>query len=105
MEAVNEYCPKHSNFFASSSLSASSVVRRTEELAQNIVPQLQQKAKNFLYSLTLDESTDLTSTSQLLIFIRGVNLDFHITEELASVRSMRGTTTGEDIFFEAEKTW
>ena len=52
----------------------------------------------------MDESTDLTSTSQLLIFIRGVNFNFEITEQLASVCSMHGTTTGEDLFLKVEKT-
>ena len=52
----------------------------------------------------MDESTDLTSSSQFLIFICGVNLDFEITEQLASVCSMHGTTTGEDLFLEVEKT-
>ena len=52
----------------------------------------------------MDESTDLTSTSQLLIFIRGGNLDFEITEQLASVCSMHGTATGEELFLELEKT-
>ena len=76
-----------------------------EKLGENIVAQLQQKAENFLwYSLAMDESTDLTSTSQLLIFICGVNLNFEITEQLASVCSMHGTTTGEDLFLEVEKT-
>ena len=71
---------------------------------EKTLAQLQQKAENFLwYSLATDESTDLTSTSQLLIFIRGVNLDFEITEQLASVCSMHGTTTGEDLFLEIEK--
>ena len=51
----------------------------------------------------MHKSTDLTSTSQLLIFIRGVNLDFEITEQLASVCSMHRTTTGEDLFLEVEK--
>ena len=105
MEAVNNLCPKNSNLFASISLSASSVVRRTEELGENIVAQIQQKAENCLwYSLAMDESTDLTSTSQLLISIGGVNLDFEITEQLASVCSMYETTTGEDLFLELEKT-
>ena len=105
MEAVNNLCPKNSNLFASISLSASSVVRRTEELGENIVAQIQQKAENCLwYSLAMDESTDLTSTSQLLISIGGVNLDFEITEQLASVCSMHETTTGEDLFLELEKT-
>ena len=52
----------------------------------------------------MDESTDFTSTSQLLIFIRDGNLDFEITEHLASVCSMHGTTTGENLFLEIEKT-
>ena len=105
MEAVNDLCPKSSNLFASISLSASSVVRRVEELGKNIVAQLQQRAEDYLwYPLAMDESTDLTSTSQLLVFIRGVNLDFEIPEQLASVCSMHGTTTGEDLFLEVEKT-
>ena len=98
MEAVSDLCPKNSNLFASISLSASSVVRRTEKLGENIVAQLQQKAEISCGILAMDESTDLTSTSQLLIFIRGVNLDFEITEQLASVCSMHGTTTSEDFF-------
>ena len=57
------------------------------------------KAENFLeYSLVMDESTDLTSPTQLLIIIRGVNLDFEITEKLTIVRSMHGTTA-EDLSF------
>ncbi|PNF15523.1 hypothetical protein B7P43_G16685 [Cryptotermes secundus] len=55
------------------------------------------------FSLALDESTDITDTAQLLLFIRGVNADFEVTEELASMNSLRGTTTGEDIFKEVEE--
>ncbi|XP_076354394.1 general transcription factor II-I repeat domain-containing protein 2-like [Tachypleus tridentatus] len=105
MEATNELCSEKANFFESISLSATSVVRRAEELGENIALQICQKARNVLwYSLALDESTDLSSTSQLLMFIHGVNLDFQITEELASVCSMHGRTTGEDIFMEVHKT-
>ena len=105
MEAANDLCPEKADLFGSISLSASSVVRRTEELGENIVLQICEKARNLLwYSLALDESTDLSSTSQLLMFIRGINLDFPITEELASVCSMHGTKTGKDIFIEVQKT-
>ena len=63
MVAVNDLCPKNSNLFANTSLSASLVVRRMEELGENIVTQLKQKAENFLwYSLAMNESTD---TSQV----------------------------------------
>ena len=79
-------------------------MRRAKELGENIVAQLQPKAENFLwYSLAMDKSTDLTSSSQLLIFIRGVNLDFEITEHLVSVCSMHGTTTGQDLFLKYRK--
>ena len=105
MEAVNDLCPKNSNLFASICLSASAVVQRMEELGENIVGQVQQKAKNFLwYSFAMDESTDLASTSQLLIFICGVNFNSKITKQLALVCTMHGTTTGEDLFLEVEKT-
>ncbi|XP_076323848.1 general transcription factor II-I repeat domain-containing protein 2-like isoform X1 [Tachypleus tridentatus] len=105
MEAANELCPEKANFFESISLSATSVLRRAEELGENIALQIRQKARNFIwYSLALDESTDLSSTSQLFVFICGVNLIFQITEELVSVCSMQGRTSGEDIFMEVHKT-
>ena len=73
MEAVNDLCPEKADLFGRFSLSAISVVRRTE-LGENIVQQIREKARNLLwYSLALDESTDLSNTSQLLVFIRGVN--------------------------------
>lgn len=57
-----------------------------------------------MYSLTLDESTDACDASQLLVFICGVNSEFDVTQELASVHSMHSTVTGEDIFKELQKT-
>ena len=42
----------------------------------------------------MDESTDKQDTAQLLIFIRGIDKDFSITEELLGLESMKGTTTG-----------
>ncbi|KAJ8259903.1 hypothetical protein GJAV_G00174760 [Gymnothorax javanicus] len=47
----------------------------------------------------MDESCDVRDTAQLLVFVRGTT-DFKITEELAAMRSMKGTTTGSDLFTE-----
>ncbi|GBP09324.1 General transcription factor II-I repeat domain-containing protein 2A [Eumeta japonica] len=55
------------------------------------------------FSIALDESTDLSDTAQLAIFIRGVDKEFTVTEELLALQPLKGTTTGEDIFNEVQK--
>lgn len=45
-----------------------------------------------------------THTAQLLIFICGVSANFEICEELAALQSLKGTTTGEDIFAKVYQT-
>ncbi len=49
-------------------------------------------------SVALDESTDKTDTAQLAIFIRGINEQVEVTEELLSLCPMHGRTTAKDIF-------
>ncbi|PNF40384.1 hypothetical protein B7P43_G01590, partial [Cryptotermes secundus] len=49
-------------------------------------------------------STDVSNTSQLLVFFRGVDDELNVTPELASLHSMHGTTAGDDIFKEIQKT-
>ncbi len=50
----------------------------------------------------LDESCDVCDTAQLLlcIFVCRITKDFEITEELAAMWSMKGTTMGSDLFTE-----
>jgi len=76
-----------------------------KEVGADLKDQLQQKCKIFEhYSIALDESTDISSTAQLSIFVRGVESDFTVTEELLDVVPMTGTTTGEDIFKAVDET-
>jgi hypothetical protein len=49
------------------------------------------------FSIALDDSTDASDAAQLAIFIRGVDADFNITEELLTLQPLKRTTTGEDI--------
>lgn len=42
--------------------------------------------------------------ARLVLFIWGVNAKFEVTEELASVNSMHGKTTGENSFKEFKKS-
>lgn len=52
-----------------------------EELGLYLHKQVQERAKKFSYfSIALDESSDMLDTAQLLIFIRGINDSFEITE-------------------------
>ena len=99
MEAGNIPCVDKTVLFESISLSATSLVRRMKEHEINRVLHTREKVRNLLWhSLALDESTDLSSTSQLLVFIRGVS------ENMISAFSMHGTTTGKYIFGEVLKT-
>ena len=61
---------------------------------------LQKKVKqeSFLFSLAFDESTDITDSAQLLIFIRSLSSDFKLTEDLLSMETLSSRTCGEDIF-------
>ncbi|XP_075933644.1 general transcription factor II-I repeat domain-containing protein 2-like [Anarhichas minor] len=96
---AEEVCPEKKDVFNAVSLSASTITRRIEEIGGNVYAQLQQKTKEFyFFSLALDESTDVQDTAQLLIFIRGVSANFEMCEELAALQSLKGTSTGEDIF-------
>lgn len=94
-------CPEKIKEFESVSLSRKTVTTRIDAIASNLSTQLKQRIETFKYfSATLDESTDRSDTAQLLIFIRGVDDEFNITEELACMQSLKGKTTGQIIYNE-----
>lgn len=75
------------------------ILRRVEEMANNVADRLTNVASNFFsYSLALDESTYISGTPQLAIFIRGVDENLVVTEELVDFLPLKESTTGEDIF-------
>ncbi|XP_060691829.1 LOW QUALITY PROTEIN: general transcription factor II-I repeat domain-containing protein 2A-like [Hemiscyllium ocellatum] len=76
-------------------------MRRIGDITRNLELQLQHRVVNFdFFSLALDESCDVCDTAQLLIFVHGITTDFKVTEELAAMQPMKGTTTGNDLFME-----
>jgi len=94
-------CPEKIKEFESVSLSRKTVTTRIDAIASNLSTQFRQSIENFKYfSVTMDESTDRSDTAQLLIFIRGVDDEFNITEELACLQSLKGKTTGQIIYNE-----
>lgn len=101
---VNDVLPDKSKLFSNISLSRRTVCRRINDISNEIVVQLRDQIQDFKYfSLAFDESTDISNTAQLVVFVRGVNESFQVTEEMLNVISLKGTTTGEDIF-QAVKT-
>lgn len=52
----------------------------------------------------MDESTDATDTTQFAIFIRGINDEYSVTEEMASLVSLKDMTKSIDLYEAVKKT-
>ena len=97
--AFNEYCPDKVNLVIETCLSHQTIGRRIDDLSDNIEGTLKDKLSAcVLYSLALDESTDQSDTAQLVIFIKGIDENFNIIEEMLDLCHIKGTTTGKDIY-------
>lgn len=80
-------------------LSKSSMTRRIKEISLDIENSLQLACKNCkFFSLCLDESNDLLDIKQLVIFIRGVNEDFEIFEEMLDLVPLDTNSESDTIF-------
>lgn len=99
IDVINVVCPEVISKIKGIPLSRRTIVRRMDEIAENIKGSLFDKIKDFeWYSIALDESADATDTAQLIIYVKGIDDNFEITEELLSLESLKNTTTGKDFF-------
>ena len=71
-------------------------------MSQDINCQLIDRVKRRKYALQLDESTDVSSLAQLIVFIRHI-ANRKLEEELLMCVALSGTCTGEDIFSAVDK--
>ena len=102
MEAAKDLCSQKTDLFVcTTELSGCSVVRKTEKLGEYIEVQLRQNSLG--YSLVLEYSTDLTSASQPLIFIRGVNLDFQVLKNWYQFTACTEQQLEKIFFLEVQK--
>ena len=77
--------------FQNISLSRTTVQRRIKDIAESITEQLCPKAVEFSYhSLAIDKITDSIDRAQLLVFVRGIDHNFNVSEELAGMQPMQG---------------
>ena len=96
---VDSVCHEERSVFESVRLSSSTVRRRIEEMSDKVHDSLKIRISTLVaFSLALDESTDTEDTAQLAVFIRGVTADLNVCEEFHQSITLRGTTTGKDIF-------
>ena len=85
---------------AAVSLSNSTIQRRIEDMAADIRDQVVQEIKSAafgLFSIQLDESTDVASCSQLMVFVKYVHLN-SFKEELLFCSRLEKTTKAVDVF-------
>ena len=79
--------------------SRSTVTRCCEAMAEDLIQQMWKDIEDCeCFSLQLDQSTDVTDTVQMRIFIRMVFSDITAKEELLTVLPMKQHTQGDDIF-------
>ena len=96
VDAINIVCPEVKSKIEAIPMSGKTTVCRIKAIAVNLQENLLNTANTFkCFSIALDESTDIL---ELLIFIRGIDKHFCIMEELLSMESLKGTTTGQDMF-------
>ena len=70
-----------------------------KDLSNNVKLQLQTYVKNCKYfSLALEESTDVSDISQLLVGIHSVDENFIVCEELLKTCPLYGSAKGIDVF-------
>jgi hypothetical protein len=99
MSMTEELFPEKKICVKDVSLSVRTVTRRIDDIGDFTLSCLKSECQSFTkFSLALDESTDICDTAQLLIFVRGIDAEFEITEESDRLQSLKGTTNGEDIF-------
>ncbi|XP_050022112.1 general transcription factor II-I repeat domain-containing protein 2 isoform X3 [Alexandromys fortis] len=96
-------CPEQA--FSSTSPPANPVALPVEDLAGNIWKTVRQKIRSFVaYSIAIDEITDINDTTQLAIFIRGVDDNFDVAEELLDTVPMTGAKSGNEILLCVENS-
>ena len=67
------------------------------DLSENIDANVQKKLEGSKFALIVDESTDISNSAQLLVFVRFIN-DDEIINQFLCCREMPTTTRGQDIF-------
>ena len=98
LAAVEELAPTKVKDFRKISLSRQTVTRRIDLISNQISNTLKTASNSFTYfPLAFDETTDILDTSQLSIFVRGVNDEMKVNEDFLDVIGLKERTTGSKV--------
>ncbi|XP_014404013.1 PREDICTED: general transcription factor II-I repeat domain-containing protein 2B isoform X3 [Myotis brandtii] len=98
-------CPEQKQLFANASPNDNAAMQAAEDVTGNLWEKLREKIRSFVaYSIAIDEITDINNITQLAIFIRGVDENFDVSEELLDTVPMTGTKSGNEVFLRVEKS-
>ena len=100
MDVVKCIHPGKETDYSSIALSRYTIQHRQNDIAKQLTLSLQTKVNKeaSLFSLAVDESTDIKDPAQLLVFIRFLSPGFDLSEDLLSMETLSSRTRGEDIF-------
>lgn len=66
------------------------VARYTEEIRTSVKGNQESKAANFkFHALVINESTDATDVAKFTIFIRGLDNEYNVSEEIVCLVSLK----------------
>ncbi|OAF67748.1 hypothetical protein A3Q56_04426 [Intoshia linei] len=106
VETVKLINPGKESDFAEIPLSRVTIQRRqcsiSKQLKQSLITTVLNSKS--IFSLAVDESTDICDSAQLLIFVRSLSSDFITHEDLLSMETLRGIACGVDIFEAVKKS-
>lgn len=80
-------------------LSSSTIQRRTTDISNFLFCNLKKRLEECLFfSISLDESTDVSDTSQLIIYVKTVHANFETFEDFLALVPMYGHVNGETLW-------
>ena len=86
LQAANIVFSETKSQFSTIRISANTVADHISQISSNMYEQLCEKATYFsAYSIALDESTDITDTAQLAIYLSGIDDNLQVIAELLTI--------------------
>ena len=87
MKVCNVMCPDKVQKFGNVNMSRNTIANCVCEIFHNLRAQLMERSRDIIaYSLFVDERTDVKETAQLAIFIRGVDSNLCVADEILDLK-------------------